>query len=107
IVIALVALAAAAAPGRALDDLGGNTIPDTAIGDGAAQLAAPPSIVRKLTLSFDGTAADGTGDTGSPEDDLAGGIATVCACAPSSRREARHDHVDATRAHLALHRLPP
>src|SRR5262245_61467149 len=70
-VIAAIAVLVVAAPGRALDDLNGNPIPNTTGGDPAAQLAAAPSILQKLTLPFDGTPADGTGDTGSPEDDLA------------------------------------
>src|SRR5437764_10272043 len=69
VVTAAVALVAAAAPAWAAGDLGG--IPNLIAGDPAAQLAAPPSIVDKLTLPFDGTPAANTGDTGSPDDDLA------------------------------------
>src|SRR5436309_1745523 len=65
-VTAAAALVAAAAPAWAV-----GSIPNTTVGDPAAQLAAPPSILEKLTLPFDGTPAPGTGDTDSPEDDLA------------------------------------
>src|SRR5262245_61842368 len=70
LVSAAVALAVAAAPAWAAGDLRGGSIPNTSIGDADAQLAATPAVVRKLTLPFDGTPASGTGDTGSPEDDL-------------------------------------
>src|SRR5437868_3068653 len=79
VVTAAVALAAAAAPASALVDLGGSTIPNTIGGDPGAQLAAPPSVVHKLTLPFDGTPAAGTGDTGSPEDDLAHALDALAA----------------------------
>src|SRR5262249_31479159 len=70
VVVAAVALAAVAGPGWALGDLVGNAVPNTAIGDPPAQLPPPSSAARRLTLPFDGVPADGTGDTGSPEDDL-------------------------------------
>ena len=73
------ALAAAAGPGRALVDLGGNAIPNTTIGDPTAQLAAPPGILRRLTLPFDGSPAERTGDTGSPEDDLLAALEDLAA----------------------------
>jgi streptogramin lyase len=79
VVTAVVALVAAAAPAWALGDLNGNTIPNTQAGDPGAQLAAPPSVVQKLTLPFDGTPASGTGDTGSPEDDLAHALDALAA----------------------------
>src|SRR3954470_14502582 len=74
LVTAVAALAAAAAPAWATGDL-----PNTLVGDPAAQLAAPPSVAQKLTLPFDGTPAAGTGDTGSPEDDLAGALDALAA----------------------------
>src|SRR5438874_6111317 len=82
-VSAAAALAAAAAPAWAAGDLAGNAIPNTAAGDPAAQLAAAPSVLQKLTLPFDGTPATGTGDTGSPEDDLAGALDSL-ATAPDA-----------------------
>src|SRR5262249_50663359 len=60
------ALAAVAAPAWAV-----GSIPNLTTGDPNAELAAPPSIAEKLALPFDGMPAAGTGDTGSPEDDLA------------------------------------
>jgi virginiamycin B lyase len=68
IAIAAAALVAVAAPAWAAGDLG---IPNTSIGDPAAQLEGAPSLDERLTLPFGGAPAAGTGDTGSPEDDLA------------------------------------
>ena len=66
LVTVVAALAAVAAPAWAV-----GSIPNLTIGNPSAQLAAPPSVAEKLTLPFDGAPAAGTGDTGSPEDDLA------------------------------------
>jgi len=77
IVIAAAALVAAAAPAWGVGGLPGLGIPNTSVGDPAAQLAGPPSVGEKLTLPFDGTPAPGTRDTGSPEDDLAQALVTL------------------------------
>src|SRR5262249_22804012 len=60
------ALASVAAPAWAV-----GSIPNLTTGDPSAELAAPQSVAEKLALPSDGTPAAGTGDTGSPEDDLA------------------------------------
>ena len=80
LVTAAAALAAAAAPAWAVGGFPG--IANTGAGDPGAQLAAPPALTQPLTLPFDGTPAAGTGDTTSPEDDLADALDTL-ATAPT------------------------